>query len=63
MAKCGFEWLAPYLLPPPSTEVRSRKQICNEELHHEGDHRSLGNVTKENKGEYKGYTPPPTGRN
>ena len=42
---CNFEWWAPYLHAPPSTKVSSVRQKCSLSAHHEGDHRSLTNVT------------------
>ena len=60
MTQCGFEWYAPYLLPPGTTEVLvggMRMQVrgdsiqvhqkCVQEQGHNGPHRSRTNVIKE----------------
>lgn len=46
--KCGHEWWAPYLKPPPSNGVRRIPQSCVLERGHDGCHRSATNVIAPN---------------
>lgn len=44
MDKCGFEWWARRLAPPPGVKVISVKQVCVKDKNHKDDHMSAGKV-------------------
>ena len=62
--RCGYRWSATFLLPPNSAcpccgqrlGSTSLKQECMLEQGHEGDHRSLGNVTYPQEKQSEGLT-------
>jgi hypothetical protein len=55
MTSCGFQWVAPWHAPPSAPKADAEfyrahrpSERCILERGHEGDHRSLANVTAAN---------------